>query len=135
MVRSLTLTPSFQTHYAPASSSSFRITVAVTASSNVDPKIFLYLAYPLQPDSGDYVAKFQCVCTPVDLVAQPADEPGEDADPAWFRLSSVTLDFRTRAAAMAAYEAINADAQRLLAALADQDRLTTLAPVTLTDGS
>jgi len=61
-----------------------RVSVAST-SHNMDPKLFLYLALPPNPDTDVQIAEPQGVCSPTDLVDYPADTPAPNASPAWFR--------------------------------------------------
>jgi len=84
------------------------------------------------PGSTDQYASFQKICTPTDLQQFPVDQPFPDADPAWFRMSSVTLDFRSRNEALACQQLILAQVQQLLNSLDMMDQLSDEAPIVLT---
>jgi len=133
--RTIRLRPTFQERYDPEAGIGVRFTVAVDSAEGVDRRVFLCCARPraggLLPDVGD----FHNVCTPPDLEDHPPGDPTPGADPPWFRVDALTLDFRSRAAAEETYASILADVRRLLRALDLMDRQAELPLVEIAEGN
>lgn len=135
MQRTIILAPTFQADYDPLDGIGVRFSIVATEATNVPAEVFLFGVRPRAPGATDDLADFQCVCTPPDLADYPAAAPTPGMDPPFFRLAAVTLDFRSRAKADAAYARILADVRLLLDALDAMDRQAAAPPQTITRGS
>jgi hypothetical protein len=135
MIRTITITPSVTEAYIKRYGDGFRLRVEVTAATNVDPNIFLYLLKPLAPGQDTPEATFQKVCSPRDMAAYPATSPPDDANPPWFRLDHVQLDFDNRAEVQATIDEIRVMIKELLDAMATNDVLAAIDPITISSGS
>ncbi len=112
-----------------------RLKVVVSESVNMDREIFAYRAIPLQPgDPNDpQTAVFSHICSPVDLEEFPIGAPRPDAVPAWFRLDTVDVLFRSRGQAIRAWDSIREVAENLGLSLTRQDALESLSPLWVGD--
>lgn len=129
----ITLTPSVQSQFVVGAVTGFRFTV--TASNPVvlaDAGIFRYLAVPMQPTDTVQHADFDGVCSPSDMAEFPLTAPALNSDPAWFRLTTLDLLFRTKAEADDALQALYSEVQTLLNTVDLTNQLNALAPITFT---
>lgn len=69
--------------------------MTVAEAIDIDEYVFLYLAAPLREGETDRTGVFQGVCSPTDMVDWPANEPLDDAEPAWFRYNRIDLLFNS----------------------------------------
>lgn len=134
MRRAIKLLPTFQASADPLDGVGVRFSVTATAADGLPDEVFLFGVRPARPGAPAAVADFQCVCTPPDLADYPAGEPTPGMDPPFFRLAAVTLDFRSRKAASAAYEAIAADVVTLLDTLDRMDEQIAVPPLEFVRG-
>lgn len=125
MAYGLEITPYIQQNLDPYADS-IRVRIEVTNAVGLSPKVFLYLARPLQAGQTEADLEFQGVCSPVDLEEVPEDAPLPNADPAWARLNYVDLLFRARSDAFAFIETLQGELQQLISALNDSDKMSSL---------
>lgn len=129
----ITLNPAVQSNFTFGSVTGFRFTVTATSPVGLpDAGIFRYLAIPLQPTDTVQHAEFDGVCSPVDMAEFPLTAPALNANPAWFRLSTLDLLFRTRAEAEDALQSLYSEVQILLNSYDLTTQLNSLTSVTFT---
>lgn len=123
MARSITLTREPQTTFTVGTQMCFRFRVTASDAVDMANEIFLFRLRPLVPGAEDRVAEFLSICSPVDLEDYPADEPEEDASPAFFRLASIDLLVRSQTLAEQLWTNIQAAVAVLIEALNASDDL------------
>lgn len=131
--RRLKLTPAFQRYFVANETDGFRMTVLATDGNLIPNEVFAYRAEPIQPGQPVSQAFFSHICSPVDLEEFPIGAPLVDSDPPWFRIASLDLVFRSRAACDEVWGLIQEDVSSLRTSMDHGDTLVTGAEVWIGD--
>lgn len=117
----------------PNTTDGFRLTcLAENGVDFTDNKIFRYERIPGFTVTDEDNDVFNGVCSPADLEELPVDSPNLSQQPAFFRLDTIDLVFRSAAAGEQAFQDIQDDVTRLVKSLDALDVLEP--PVTVTIG-
>jgi hypothetical protein len=100
-----------------------RVRITADQAVDMDDKIFAYLLLPMKPETGTRVGAFDHVCSPVDLVEYPEDEPIPGNRPEWFRLNYVDVLLRSRTEVHTFIADVVSDVKRLKNTLNLMDNL------------
>lgn len=95
MTRRIKLTPALS-RVVDATTDAFRLTIVASDAEDMPTKIFRYLQRPSAPGSSERTGFFDGVCSPVDLEEMPEDDPRPNEEPAWYRLETLDLLFRSQ---------------------------------------
>ncbi|HUT57839.1 MAG TPA: hypothetical protein VNA25_08315 [Phycisphaerae bacterium] len=101
----------------------FTFKVEVVEAVGLQPEIFVFLRVPKPSDPVDSDDVFQNIAAPADLEEYPAAEPNPETNHPFFRLSEVTLRFRSETIADDAWRCMQTDFEALLTALAEAANL------------
>lgn len=94
------------------SSGTVNMTLAITNSGNISPKVFAVEVLPASADPLNPKFRFSHVCSPMELRELPSDEPGEHC---YFRVNIMSMLFDTADQAQYTLESISRDVARLVA--------------------
>ncbi len=111
-------------HYTFGRDDGVRVRFDVTCATGLETKIFAYRMAPVDA-SGLAHGFFSHICSPVDMAEYPADEPGVNQSPEWFRLSYVDVLVRSVTEAEDFIAIVRSDVRRLLSTLTKMDTIFT----------
>ena len=112
-----------QTKYVINNVDGFRMKIEAYDANRMSNAIFRYLRGPMGAHSPIYPDDFDGVCSPSDLEEFQEEEPYAGANPAWFRLSTVDLVFRSQTTADEAWDMIVKDVSVLVSTLDIMDSI------------
>lgn len=109
-----------------ATGGSIRVIARAIEASLMPLEIFLFRNSISNVATGQTRPEYIGVCSPVDLMRFPANEPliGENDFPAFYRLSEIDIFLPSWEAALVFFDKVSKNSDRLVAALAIADQLS-----------
>lgn len=105
---------------------SYDLVVEVKAASEMPSQIFIFQRQVAPPDNpGSIIDNFVCIADPVDLEEVPVNSPDLANEMPYYRLSKVTLRFRSMSELADALLLIKQDIARLVNSLIEASNLGT----------
>ena len=119
----ITLEKELSTYVVAGRTQAYRLVVTVIDATGLnDPNIFLYLQLPADA-AGNQMAKFQCMCSPLDLETYPAGAPSLDSN-GFFRLAQADLIYGSTEVLEETWRLLQSDRNELVRTLTKMNNLS-----------